>query len=236
MKVYVDDMLVKSLTVEEHVGHLEKVFEVILKYGMRLNPQKCIFGVINIISRREYTPTRRRSKPSWKIVALTRLADRSNKIPLGYVEDVLVQVASLTFPADFYVIDMEPVDADDKEIPILLGKPFMRTARTKIDVYSGELTFKIDGDIISYNVFDAMRFDAMGNKITLAQDAVPLPLLETVQSLEAAAEVCYSSPSPILFPSNKFLPSIIQAPKLDLKVLPEHLKYVYFGENETHHH
>jgi len=76
-------------------------------------------------------------------------------------------------------------------------------------------------------------FDAMGNKITLAQDVVPLPLLETVQSLEVAAEVCYSSPSPILFPSNKFLPSIVQAPKLDLKVLPEHLKYVYLGENET---
>nr|XP_011459895.1 PREDICTED: uncharacterized protein LOC105350153 [Fragaria vesca subsp. vesca] len=201
---------------------------------------------------------------------IIRLADRSNKIPLGYVEDVLVQVASLTFPADFYVIDMEPVDADDKEIPILLGRPFMRTARTKIDVYSGELIFEIDGDIISYNVFDAIRyplpelfrdsfsidvvedladeyvetiaqdtlakgigFDAMGNKITLAQDTVPLPLLETVQSLEVVAEVCYSSPSQILFPSNKFLPSTIQAPKLDLKVLPEHLKYVHLGENET---
>ncbi|KAL6218692.1 hypothetical protein ACLB2K_011902 [Fragaria x ananassa] len=89
---------------------------------------------------------------------IIRLADRSNKIPLGYVEDVLVQVASLTFPADFYVIDMEPADADDKEIPILLGRPFMRTARTKINVYSGELSFEIDGDIISYNIFDAMRY------------------------------------------------------------------------------
>ena len=45
MEVYVDDMLVKSLTAEEHVGHLEKVFEVILRYVMRLNPQKCVFRV-----------------------------------------------------------------------------------------------------------------------------------------------------------------------------------------------
>ncbi|KAL6218691.1 hypothetical protein ACLB2K_011901 [Fragaria x ananassa] len=73
----------------------------------------------------------------------------------------------------------------------------------------------------------------MGNKIPLTPDAVPLSMLETVQSLEVVAEVCYSSPSPILFSSNKFLPSIVQAPKLDLKVLPEHLKYVYLGENET---
>ena len=33
MEVYVDDMLVKNLTAEEHVGHLETVFEVILRYG-----------------------------------------------------------------------------------------------------------------------------------------------------------------------------------------------------------
>ncbi|KAL6176410.1 hypothetical protein ACLB2K_053043 [Fragaria x ananassa] len=58
IEIYVDDMLVKSLTVEEYVGHLEKVFEMILRYGMRLNPEKCIFGVIkgkflgHVISRR----------------------------------------------------------------------------------------------------------------------------------------------------------------------------------------
>ncbi|XP_004289020.1 PREDICTED: uncharacterized protein LOC101300186 [Fragaria vesca subsp. vesca] len=195
-------------------------------------------------------------------------------LDLGASINVMPSYLYADLGLDFYVIDMEPADADDKKIPILLGRPFMRTARTKIDVYLGELTFEIDGDIISYNVFDAMRyplpelfrdffsidvvddladeyvetiaqdtlaltlakgirFDAMGNNITLAQYTVPLPLLEIVQSLEVAAEVCYSSPSPILFPSNKFLPSIIQAPKLDLKVLPEHLKYVYLGENET---
>ena len=88
---------------------------------------------------------------------IIRLADRSNKIPLGYVEDILVQVASLTFPADFYVIDMEPADADDKEIPILLGRPFMRTARTNIDVAGGNLTMEFDGEVIKFNIFDTMR-------------------------------------------------------------------------------
>ena len=37
MEVYVDDMLAMSLMAEEHVGHLKKVFEVILRYMMRLN-------------------------------------------------------------------------------------------------------------------------------------------------------------------------------------------------------
>ncbi|MDD0213384.1 reverse transcriptase domain-containing protein, partial [Shigella flexneri] len=45
MEVYVDDMLVKSLTLEDHVANLSIVFTIILRNGMRLNPQKCIFGV-----------------------------------------------------------------------------------------------------------------------------------------------------------------------------------------------
>ncbi|XP_057545927.1 uncharacterized protein LOC130824921 [Amaranthus tricolor] len=47
------------------------------------------------------------------------------------VEDVLVEVGNLIFPADFYVSDMEH---DKYAAPILLGRPFMKTAKTKIDV------------------------------------------------------------------------------------------------------
>ena len=66
------------------------------------------------------------------------LADRSNVYPVGVLEDVLVQVNELVFPADFYVLDME----DDKSpnlTPILLWRPFLKTARTKIDVHDGTL-------------------------------------------------------------------------------------------------
>ncbi|XP_024190510.1 uncharacterized protein LOC112194514 [Rosa chinensis] len=45
MEVYVDDMLVKSLTPEDHITNLSIVFAIILRNGMRLNLQKCIFGV-----------------------------------------------------------------------------------------------------------------------------------------------------------------------------------------------
>ncbi|XP_024178700.1 uncharacterized protein LOC112184690 [Rosa chinensis] len=38
-------MLVKSLTLEDHVANLSIVFTIILRNGMQLNPQKCIFGV-----------------------------------------------------------------------------------------------------------------------------------------------------------------------------------------------
>ncbi|KAL5547039.1 hypothetical protein UlMin_006726 [Ulmus minor] len=45
MEVYIDDVLVKSLLAEQHLDHLRQAFEVLQKYGMKLNPTKCSFGV-----------------------------------------------------------------------------------------------------------------------------------------------------------------------------------------------
>ena len=45
MKVYVDDMIVKSCEVENHVKNHEKVFTRIKKYDIRLNLEKCVFSV-----------------------------------------------------------------------------------------------------------------------------------------------------------------------------------------------
>src|SRR3954463_9005478 len=45
IEVYVDDMIVKSNTEEEHLGHLHKLFDRLKKYKLRLNPNKCTFGV-----------------------------------------------------------------------------------------------------------------------------------------------------------------------------------------------
>ena len=45
MEVYVDDMLTKSITADKHVDDLRETFDVLAKYGMKLNPIKCVFGV-----------------------------------------------------------------------------------------------------------------------------------------------------------------------------------------------
>lgn len=47
MKVYVDDMLVKSLQVEDHLAHLAKMFVVLRTYKMKLNLSKCTFEVFS---------------------------------------------------------------------------------------------------------------------------------------------------------------------------------------------
>ena len=45
MEVYVDDMITKSKNPNEHVEHLEETFKLLRKYKMKLNPEKCAFGV-----------------------------------------------------------------------------------------------------------------------------------------------------------------------------------------------
>ena len=45
IKVYVDDMVVKSKVVSEHVGDLTSIFEILRKHKLHLNASKCSFGV-----------------------------------------------------------------------------------------------------------------------------------------------------------------------------------------------
>ena len=45
LEVYMDDMIVKSQQKVDHAAHLKRVFEQTQKYNIRLNPEKCTFGV-----------------------------------------------------------------------------------------------------------------------------------------------------------------------------------------------
>lgn len=45
IEVYIDDMIIKSLKVLDHLNHLHQAFAVLSKYGMKLNLVKCSFGV-----------------------------------------------------------------------------------------------------------------------------------------------------------------------------------------------
>ncbi|XP_073138096.1 uncharacterized protein [Henckelia pumila] len=89
--------------------------------------------------------------PLNKTAIVIQMADRSNIYPRGVIEDVLVKVDNLVFPADFYVIDMKNSDLNS---PILLGRPFLKTSRYIIYVNNGTLTMKFDGEIVKFNIYD----------------------------------------------------------------------------------
>lgn len=58
MKVYVDDLLTKSLSAGEHVWDLWETFDILYKYNMKLNPKKCPFSV-SFKKFMEFTVTKR---------------------------------------------------------------------------------------------------------------------------------------------------------------------------------
>ncbi|XP_044510154.1 uncharacterized protein LOC123228765 [Mangifera indica] len=193
-----------------------------------------------------------------------QLADRSNTYPKGLIEDVLVQVNDkLIFPADFYVLDMEN---NDQSAPILLGRPFLKTAKTKIDVHKGTLTMEFDGEAVQFNIYDVMKYpdvdfpvysvdliDSLAQEIFDAEDELEAAnqdnileerdepkLISDVQNTVAAINECKelknaNNLSYIELPvsNEKLIPSVLQAPELELKPLPNHLKYVYLGDGET---
>ena len=64
--------------------------------------------------------------------------DNSRKQAYGQVEDVLVKVEGLYIPADFIVLDT----GKEEDESIILGRPFLATARAVIDVDRGEIVLQ----------------------------------------------------------------------------------------------
>ncbi|GKB26904.1 reverse transcriptase domain-containing protein [Tanacetum coccineum] len=69
------------------------------------------------------------------------LANRDICTPVGIARDVFVSVGRFIFPADFVIVDYE----SDPRVPLILGRPFLRTARALIDVHGEEMILR-DGN------------------------------------------------------------------------------------------
>ncbi|RDX82545.1 hypothetical protein CR513_36633, partial [Mucuna pruriens] len=85
-----------------------------------------------------------------------QLVNRSVVQHLGVLEDVLVQVNELIFPADFYVLDMED-EPFEKGSTLILGRSFLMTARTKINVHAVTLSMEFGDHLVQFNIFEAMK-------------------------------------------------------------------------------
>ncbi|KAK4280077.1 hypothetical protein QN277_011748 [Acacia crassicarpa] len=83
-----------------------------------------------------------------------QLADRSIVLPEGKIEDVLVKVDKFIFLVDFIIVEFEA----DHDVLILLGRPFMATGRTLINVEKGELTLRVDNDQVTFSTLKNAKF------------------------------------------------------------------------------
>ncbi|GJS34739.1 hypothetical protein Tco_0533121 [Tanacetum coccineum] len=74
------------------------------------------------------------------------LADRTVKYPKGIAKNVLVGIGKFTFPVDFIILDMP----EDIKVPLILGRPFLSTARAKIDVYKRNISLSVGEERIVF--------------------------------------------------------------------------------------
>ncbi|XP_058222963.1 uncharacterized protein LOC131332682 [Rhododendron vialii] len=184
-----------------------------------------------------------------------QLADRSIRVPRGMVEDVLVQVDNFIYPVDFVVLDTCPVPTSQASTstPVILGRPFLAIVDAVIHCRSGLLNLTFGNMKMEVNVFNIgsqMGDDECIHEVNLIDSLVqehvdtflykdPLEVGEYLCSLLDMEDVCgtdvWSPKFKELPPLEcKTIPSSIQPPKLELKVLPETLKYAFLGEHETY--
>ncbi|XP_070021749.1 uncharacterized protein [Nicotiana sylvestris] len=82
-----------------------------------------------------------------------QMAERTMKRPLGIIDDVLVRVDKFIWPTNFLILDCEV----DYEVPIILGRPFLATGKTLVDVEVGELTFRVGDEKVVFHICKSMR-------------------------------------------------------------------------------
>ncbi|GKC98730.1 reverse transcriptase domain-containing protein [Tanacetum coccineum] len=87
-------------------------------------------------------------KPTWNETRACYVPLRSVTHPMGIAEDVVVRVNGFTFFANFVVVNFEP----DPRVPIILGRPFLRTAKALIDLYEETLTLRVGSDELVFYV------------------------------------------------------------------------------------
>ncbi|XP_020203723.1 uncharacterized protein LOC109789228 [Cajanus cajan] len=146
---------------------------------------------------------------------------------------------------------------EDIDVPLILGRPFMKTARVLIDMDDGKLKVRVNDEEVNFDVFDDMhypkdksscfRVDVIDGLIEDTRKHVsfstPLEkvLINAVEYLheeeDRETEACLKSLDSYkeVTPNSVHIEDLneegeVNTPKLELKILPSHLKYVFVEE------
>ena len=82
-----------------------------------------------------------------------QMEDKSMTQLKDILEDVLIKVGKFIFLVDFVMIDIE----EDKQIPLLLGIPFLTTRAALIDVKKKELTLRVGTEEVHFNLTKILK-------------------------------------------------------------------------------
>ncbi|GJX52900.1 reverse transcriptase domain-containing protein, partial [Tanacetum coccineum] len=130
-------------------------------------------------------------------LALADLGASINLMPLSIWKKL--QLSGLTengkfyFPADFVVLDF----IADPRVPLILGRPFLRTAHALIDVYEGEITLRNDDQSLTLKCGDAPSISYNNLESLKKVDLIDVTCEEYSQEVLGFFDsVAYNNPSP----------------------------------------
>ena len=152
------------------------------------------------------------------------LADGSVKRPHGVVEDVIVKVENSYFPIHFIIVDMKSTK-DFTDSPIILGKPYLATAKAITDWGKGKVIFQVKDSTMKVSINKLMRHpshesDEVGAVDIYEDSEISICIEETMAAIEDGS---FEEPEDDLFPSSE------TAPKR--KPLPSTLKYTFLDHH-----
>nr|XP_025679194.1 uncharacterized protein LOC112779160 [Arachis hypogaea] len=84
------------------------------------------------------------------------LADKSIVSVVGIAENVIVNIQRLLFPIDFHILETPAIDST-KLSSILLGRPFLKMARFRLDAHSEVYSFESDGKLVKVTVEESNK-------------------------------------------------------------------------------
>ncbi|GKE84520.1 reverse transcriptase domain-containing protein, partial [Tanacetum coccineum] len=122
---------------------------------------------------------------------ILELVDRSTTRPTGIAEDVFVKVGKFHFPADFVVVDY----VVDPRVPLILGRPFLRTARALIDVYGEELTLRYSQEVLGFSDNSESGNPTLISEPIIAKSSPSLTPFEGGDFILEEIEACFASDS-----------------------------------------
>jgi len=84
------------------------------------------------------------------------LVNRSVKVSIEIVEDVLVQVDKFIYPVDFIILDAQPVETCNP-IPVILGRQFLAASNALINYRNGLMKLSFGNITIEMNIFNIFK-------------------------------------------------------------------------------
>ncbi|GKC93132.1 reverse transcriptase domain-containing protein, partial [Tanacetum coccineum] len=125
------------------------------------------------------------------------LADHTISKPTGVAENVFLKIGKFYFPADFVVLDF----IADPRVPLILGRPFLRTTHALIYVYEGEITLRYDDQSLTLKCGDTPSISYNNLESLMKVDLIDVTCKEYSQEvLDFSDSVAYGNPSPEYYP------------------------------------